>query len=767
MLPIFFALPAGAGIAALFLPKALQERLGWLSATVTASLFGLALAYLPRIADGGFVHFSYDWVNDAGVNFSFLLDGYSMFFTLLVAGMGTLIFFYSQEYMSRHPHRLKFYAWMLAFTGSMLGLVTSANLIVLYVFWEATTICSFFLIGLSDKEEQSRASAVQALVITSLGGLAMLAGFLLIYVAVGTFELPEIWARADAIRDSALAVPIAVLVGLGVVTKSAMVPFHIWLPSAMVAPTPVSAYLHSATMVKAGVFLAARMTPVFHGMAEWEGMLVGMGLVTLVVGGVLALRQTDLKALLAYSTVSQLGMMMALYGLGTELAAAAATLHLMSHATFKGAMFLIAGAVEHGTGTRNLERLGGLASAMPALATLATVAALSSGGIPPLNGFVSKEAMLGASLETEGWREWGVTATVVVGSAFTLAYSLRFLMGTFFGQARDADVHPHKPSMGLLAPIGVLAAAMVALGVYPALTERMLMSPAVAAVTQQLVHVELGLWHGVTRPLMLSVAAIAAGVSIYMVTDALNEMLSPVAARRTFERAYTGAVGWVERGLPRVFWRLQNGDLRTYVVVIVLFVIGLTALAATRVASIPLSDLFEGAELGVLDYALASLLVVGGAAMIFRRGRLESVINLGFVGMLVVSVFALYSAPDLALTQVLVELVMVLLFVLAFRKMLRVFHVSKKATTLAIQAMISAAFGAFVSLILLAVLATPQHPSIAPYFLEQAPTEGHSKNVVNSILIDFRGYDTLGEITVIALAALAAFAIVRAIKERG
>jgi len=733
---------------------------------VTAALFGLALAYLPRIADGGFVHFSYGWVGDAGVNFSFLLDGYSMFFTLLVAGMGTLIFFYSQEYMAQHPHRLKFYAWMLVFTGSMLGLVTSSNLMVLYVFWEATTISSFFLIGLSDKEEESRANAVQALVITSLGGLAMLAGFLLIYAEVGTFELPEIFARADVLRDSALAVPIAVLVGLGVVTKSAMVPFHTWLPSAMVAPTPVSAYLHSATMVKAGVFLAARMTPVFTGMPEWEGMLVGMGLVTLVVGGVLALRQTDLKALLAYSTVSQLGMMMALYGLGTELAAAAATLHLMSHAAFKGAMFLIVGAVEHGTGTRNLERLGGLAAAMPALATLAAVAALSSGGVPPLNGFVSKEAMLGASLEAEGWREWGVTTTLVMGSVVTLAYSLRFLIGTFFGHARDADVHPHNPSLGLLMPIGVLAATMVVLGVYPALTEGTLMSPAVSAVTQQLVHVDLGLWHGVTRPLTLSIAIIAAGVSTYIVMDAVNEMLTPVTARRTFERVYGGAVEWVESGLPRLFWHLQNGDLRVYVAAIILFAMGLTALAATRVTSIPLSDLFEGVDPGVLDYVLATLLAAAGVTMIFRRGRLESVINLGFVGMLVVSVFALYSAPDLALTQVLVELVMVLLFVLGFRKMLRVFHVSKKITTVGMQAAVSVAFGAFVALILLAVLVTPQHPSIAPYFLEQAPEGGHSKNVVNSILIDFRGYDTLGEITVIALAALAAYAIVRAIKER-
>ena len=767
MILLFFALPMGVGAVLPFLPSLLRRNLGLVSAGVTASLFGLALTQIPRVSDGRPPAFSFDWVPSMGVNLSFLLDGYALFFVLLITGIGSLIFLYSQQYMAHHPHRLKFYSWMLVFAGAMLGLVTSSNLIVLYLFWEMTTISSFFLIGLSDREEGSRWNAVQALVVTTLGSLTMLAGFLLIYVTLGTFELREIWARASELQESSLLIPTVALIIVGAVTKSALFPFHIWLPSAMVAPTPVSAFLHSATMVKAGVFLVARLTPVFVGVAQWEVTLVILGMATLVIGGVLALRQHDLKALLAYSTVSQLGMMVALYGLGTELAAQAATLHLMSHATFKGAMFLVAGAIEHETGTRDLRRLGGLVGAMPGLAVVATIAALSSGGIPPLSGFVSKEVLLDASLASSGVEGWLLPLVLVVGSVITLTYSLKFLLGAFFGRPRNVTRNHHRPSLALVLAPGVMAVAIVTIGVYPALVAGDLISPAVAAITQRPADVSLHLWNGFNLPLALSAVVIVAGIAAYPHIGRINDLLSPATTRGTFVRGYQAMVDFTYSAVPRIYWHLQNGDLRRYVVVIILVVMALATAGLIRADGPPFSDLTKDVDLGVLDYGLAALVGLGGIAIIFRRRRLEAVFNLGFVGILVAAIFALYSAPDLALTQIVVELLMVVLFMLGLRHMLRMFNVSAARSVVALQLIFSAAFGALVTVLLLAVLVTPQHPSISPFFIENTLAAAKAKNVVNTILVDFRGFDTLGEITVVAIAALAVFAMVRAIRERG
>ena len=767
MVLFFFALPIGAGALLPFLAPFLRRHVGWWATGVAAALFSLALTQVPRIADGRPIEFSFDWVPSLGVRFSFLLDGFSLFFVLLITGMGTLILFYSHEYMAHHQHREKFYGWMLVFTGAMLGLVTASNLIVLYFFWELTTIASFFLIGLSDREEESRWNAVQALVVTTLGSLAMMAGFLLIFTALGTMEIPQIWDRASELRQSFLLVPIVALVLVGVVTKSAIFPFHIWLPSAMVAPTPVSAYLHSATMVTAGVFLVARLTPAFGGVPEWEVPVVVLGMAALIVGGILALRQQDLKALLAYSTVSQLGMMMALYGLGTELAAAAATLHLLSHATFKGAMFLVAGAVEHGTGTRDLRLLGGLAGVMPALAGVAIIAALSSGGIPSLNGFVSKEAILDASLDTSGVGGWVLPLVLVVGSVITLAYSLKFLLGTFFGGPKHASLHSHRPPIGLVISPAVMAGAILALGVYPALMAADLISPAVTAITQQEVHVELALWHGFALPLALSAIVIVAGVAAYPYLGQINNLLSPAAARGTFVQGYQAFVDFMYNTVPRVYWHLQNGNLRVYVVVIILYTFGVVAAGLARAQGPPYSDLFSDVDLGVIDYSLASLLSLAGLVLLFRRGRLEAILNLSLVGLLVAAVFAVYSAPDLAVTQILVELLLAVLFVLGLRHMLRMVNVPFAKTAVTMQALVSLVFGGLVTLLVMAVLVSPQNPSIFPFFIENTETVGRAKNVVNTILIDFRGFDTLGEITVIGLAALAAFAMIRARRERG
>ncbi len=770
---LFFVVPMAAGAAAPFLPGFARRYLGIYAAAIMASLFGLALTQMPVSYGEDVRTFSFPWVPELGVNLSFLLDGYSLLFVLLITGIGTLIFLYSQRYMGHHTHIVKFYSWMLIFAGSMLGLVTSGNLIVLYLFWEMTTISSYFLIGLSDETGQARRNAMRALLITVFGGLAMLAGFVLIYITLGTFELSEVLARASEVRESPLLTPILILIMLGAVTKSAIFPLHIWLPSAMVAPTPVSAYLHSATMVKAGIFLVARFTHVFAGIPTWEVTLVVLGLATLIVGGMLALRQYDLKALLAYSTVSQLGMMIALYGLGTEVAEAAATFHLLSHAVFKAALFLIAGTIEYEVGTREVRSLEGLAYLMPGLAIVAAVVALSLGGIPPLSGFVSKEALLDAALHVPHSLDtfhWAAAVIFVLGSAVTLGYSLRFLIGAFGGRHRGPrSFRPSVPNALVFVP-GVLAAATVVIGVYPELVDEGLISPAVEALAGHSYKAGFHLWGGFKDALFLSIAAITLGIVVYKFHPLINLRVwvwlgRGLTHKGVAERAFEQAMIFLTRSLPRIYRQFQNGDLRRYITVVVISAMTLVVLALVRAGAPPFSRLVDDASFGVIDVALALFLAIGAAFLLFRRRPLEMVLVLGFVGALVTAAFALYSAPDLALTQLVIELLMVVLLVLGISKMLRVVNVASTRRALGVQLAFSAAFGVMVTFLLLAVLATPQHASISPFFLENSAALAKAKNVVNTILVDFRGFDTLGEIAVVGMAALAVFAMIRAARE--
>ncbi|MQF69080.1 DUF4040 domain-containing protein [SAR202 cluster bacterium AD-804-J14_MRT_500m] len=767
MILLFFALPAGAGILASLLTSRYQRYMGWGCGALMIALFGLALSQVPRISGGHPVVFSYQWVDELGVQFSFLLDGFSLLFVLLITAMGALIFFYSQEYMQKHPNSLKFYAWMLVFSGAMLGLVTASNLVVIYLFWEMTTISSFFLIGLTDQEEESRFNALQAMIVTTLGSLAMLAGFIILYQIFNTLEIAEIWARASELHGSSLAVPAAALIIIGVVAKSALMPFHIWLPSAMVAPTPVSAYLHSATMVTAGVFLVARLTPLFVGLNSWEVPIVTLGMGTLLIAGLLALRQQDLKALLAYSTVSQLGMMMALYALGTEVAALAASLHMLSHAVFKGGMFLVVGAIEHGVGTRDLRRLGGLISVMPVLGVIATLLALSSAGIPPLIGFVSKEALLEATLYAPGANGWLLPLLLAIGSVLTVAYSLKFLIGVFYGKARDSEINYHRIPLGLIVPPAFLAVVSVVFGIYPQMLTDTITIPAIRAVTQQDVHLYVALWHGLGLPLWISLGVISGGIVLFLNMSHLNDGLSPILLRKPVVTTYSRFVDLVNEPLIRLYRRVQHGDLRGYIVTIVIVTIVLVSFALMRSQTLLFKNLVDDVDLEVMDYGLAVLLMFSAIALAYRRTRLEGVFNLGLVGMLVVATFALYSAPDLALTLIVVEILTVVLFMLGLRKMLGMFNVDYRLSVRTLQILPSITFGAMVTLLVLWVLTTPQHSSIAPFFIENTEKIAHSKNVVNTILIDFRGFDTLGEITVIALAAIGVFAIAQAAKERG
>ena len=722
-------------------------------------MFGLV--QLAQISDGTTMEFRSEWVPYMGVDFSFILDGYSTLFLLMVSGIGSLIFLFSHEYMNSHKNRVKFYAWMLAFSGAMIGLVTSANLITLFLFWEMTTIASFFLIGLQDEEQDASWNAIQAFTLTLVGGLAMLAGFLLIYDALGTMEISEIAMRVSELHASNLLIPSAVLIMFGVFTKSALIPFHTWLPRAMVAPTPVSAYLHSATMVIGGVFLVGRFLSIFGGVQIWETMGLVGGLATLIMGGVIALKQTDLKALLAYSTISQLGIMVALYSIGTETAALAATIHLISHAVFKGGLFLVVGIVEHMSGTRDLDRLGGLARVSPLLGIIATLLVLSSGAVPPLAGFVSKELMLEASINSTGLEGWLLTIVFILGSIVTLAYSLKFLIPTFFSQPRKPiDSIRRIPSILFLAP-GVLAVFSLVFGVMPQLLGPNLLEPAMLAITGEQRVVHLALWNGFNLPFGFTIISIVFGFVTFNLLNKINRGLVLATSRSLFDGAYQHFLRFTYNGIPRIFWYLQNGDIRYYIISMVVF-LGILVFAAFYVAEeISLSLLLELDNLNPLGIILAVFLGLLGLLLVTRKGRLEAVFSLGMIGMTIAAVFALYSAPDLALTQILVELLMIVLFVLIFMRTLRMFNRSSRGILPGLDLIISIFFGAIVSVALMGVLSTPQTSSIATFFVDNSLIQANAKNVVNTILIDFRGFDTIGEITVIGIAALSCFAMLR------
>jgi multicomponent Na+:H+ antiporter subunit A len=700
-----------------------------------------------------------------GVAFSFVLDGYSTIFLLMISGIGSLIFLFSDEYMNSHKHRVKFYVWMLAFSGAMIGLVTSANLIILFLFWEMTTITSFFLIGLQDEEQDSTWNAIQAFTLTLIGGLAMLAGFLLIYDVLGTMEIPEITMRASELLASNSLIPIVVLIMLGVFTKSALIPFHTWLPRAMVAPTPVSAFLHSATMVTGGVFITGRFLSVFSGVQTWEMMGLVGGLATLLMGGILALKQTDLKALLAYSTISQLGIMVALYSIGTESAALAATIHLISHAIFKGGLFLVVGIVEHMSGTRDLNRLGGLAKASPLLAIIATLLVLSSGAVPPLVGFVSKELMLEAAINPTGLEGWLLLIVLVAGSIVTLAYSLKFLIPTFFSQpSKPIDSIKRIPRILFLAP-GVLAGLSLLFGVIPQLLGPNLLEPAMLAITgeQRVVHIVF--WNGFNLPFGFTIIATIFGFVSFKLLNRINKTLVLITSRSVFDEGYQHFVRFTYNAPPRIFWYLQNGDIRCYITAIVVF-LGILVLAAFSVAEgISLRFLLELGSLNPVGTILAVFLGLLSLMLVTRKGRLEAVFSLGMIGMAIAVIFALYSAPDLALTQILVELLMIVLFVLVFIKTLRMFNRNSTGQLNVLHMIISIFFGGIVSVTLMAVLSTPQTSSIATFFVDNSLIQANAKNIVNTILIDFRGFDTMGEITVIGIAALSCFAMLRSSKE--
>lgn len=758
-LAVIVLLPFLGAIAPALMIRAGRNACAASAGLVTLLSFALLLTHAPAVFRGEVVATRIDWIPSLGLNANFFLDGLGFFFAGLILFIGLLIIVYTRWYLSKEDAMGRFLTFLLLFQGAMVGIALSDNILLLLVFWELTSLSSFLLIGYWRHRPEARQGARMALIVTGTGGLSMIAGMLILGGIVGSYDLSVILKSGDAIKQSPHYVLALLLILGGCFTKSAQFPFHFWLPHAMAAPTPVSAYLHSATMVKAGVFLLARLWPAMAGTEAWFYLVATTGLVTMVIAAWIALFKDDLKALLAYSTVSHLGLVTMLLGFGTPIAAVAAVLHIINHATFKAALFLSTGIVEHETGTRDTRRLGGLMTLMPITATIATIAAASMAGVPPLNGFLSKEMMLDVSWHTL-WlgTSWAVPVAATVGALLSAAYSFRYVAHVFLGPVRtDYPQAPHDPPIGLWAPPALLAVLVVSIGLFP-----VAMAGALVAVTSSAVvggalpAFELALWHGLTPALGASVAAIAGGAILlwrYRVVNLVRLALPRPEAKPIFE----GAINALARCCSCATDAIHNGSLQRYLALIVA-----TALVLGAVGFLDATHA-RGAR-GTIPVSVAAvagwcLLIAATLAMVLlHRQRLVSLVLMAVVGLMVSLAFLYFSAPDLALTQISVDVVSVILLLLALNMLPKATPAESGGIRRARDGILATVAGLGVGSLVWFVL-TRDLDSISRYYLEQSYPKGGGTNVVNVILVDFRGFDTFGEIIVLGIAALAIYAL--------
>ncbi|MGM0521277.1 MAG: monovalent cation/H+ antiporter subunit A [Pseudomonadota bacterium] len=735
-----------------------------LTAIVPAIALLLTLSQVPALLDGETLRFSAAWLPELGLDLALRLDGLTLLFNLLILGIGLLILLYAHFYLSPEEPYGRFYAYLLLFMASMVGIAMSDNLILLWLFWELTSISSFLLIGFWSHLSDARKGARMALTVTGAGGLALLAGFLLLGDIAGSFDLNVVLASGDAILADPRYPVMLVLVLLGAFTKSAQFPFQFWLPHAMAAPTPVSAYLHSATMVKAGIFLMARLHPAIAGSELWTVIVSLVGTATLLYGAWFALFKTDLKGILAFSTVSHLGLITVLLGIGSPMAVVAALFHILNHATFKAALFMSAGIIDHETGTRELKQLGGLKKTMPVTALLTTLAAAAMAGVPLFNGFLSKEMFFTETVATPvlGGLSWLLPALATLGGILSVAYSLRLVHAVFYKPARKAPPKaPHEPPHLMRLPVEILVVLCVVVGILPGLMATGLLDLATQAVLGESFDFYLSIWHGVNLPLMMSLAALVFGAVMYWRHSDLRQFTQTfvgVDARRTFERALVALGYWAERCVAVV----EGNSLQRYMGLLLFsaFVMGVIGLAQIT----DLTGALGNQPVDAMALLGAGMLIFGGlATAATHRYRLISLLMLSVVGLFVALTFARFSAPDLALTQLSVEVVTMILLMLALFFLPQKTPQESSPLRNVRDILLASALGLVVASLNYAVL-TRETLSISDFFIENSKPGGGGYNVVNVILVDFRGFDTLGEITVLALAGLAIFKLLNRLR---
>ncbi|MFO7953735.1 putative monovalent cation/H+ antiporter subunit A [Thioalkalivibrio sp.] len=731
---------------------------GWVLGLLPAALFVYFLSFLPAVSSGESIVLAWPWLPGLDIQLSFLVDGLSLLFALLISGIGFFIVTYAGRYLEGDRDLGRFYVIILAFMGSMLGLVLADNLVAMFVFWELTSITSYLLIGYNHESADARKYALQGLFVTAGGGLALLAGIVMLALAGGSWELSEILNNGDAVREHALYLPLLILILLGAFTKSAQVPFHFWLPNAMAAPTPVSAYLHSATMVKAGVYLMARLNPSLGGTDIWFTLLALFGAVTMFTGVFLAFRSTGVKKVLAYSTVMALGTLTMLIGIGTETALMAAMAFLLAHSLYKGALFLVAGILDHEAGAKDFLQTGGLRSALPVTAAFTILAALSLGGVIPLFGFVAKELMLEAVLDAPslgGILGLLAVLTAILGVAVAAIVGIR----PWFGAKVDTPRTPHHEApVAMLAGPAVLASLGLIFGLGPGLADEGLINAAAASVQGAPVDGYLALWHGLNWPLAISAFSLVAGGVLFWRWEQARHALAWVdrAAEYGPEKGYfkmmDGLVALSE-------WQtrvLQNGYLRYYVIVIVTMTAGLVGVTA-QLFDVAVGQI-DWAALQIHEIAILTILVSSMLFAVLTRSRLGAVVALGSMGFTVALIYVLYSAADVGITQVLVETLTVILLVLVLFRLPGFLNLS--STGLHIRdAGIALVMGGMITLLILSTLDARLFDSISQYFIDESMPSGYGRNIVNVVLVDFRALDTLGEIFVLALAAIGVYAM--------
>ncbi|MDQ3190960.1 MAG: putative monovalent cation/H+ antiporter subunit A [Bacteroidota bacterium] len=716
------------------------------------------LNLLPQISGGVPVVEFNEWVPVLDVNFSFYADGLSVLFAIIISSIGFLIILYSGEYMNKDKDAGRFYLFILLFMASMLGLVLAGNIICLFIFWELTSISSFFLIGHKHKEENSRKAALQALLVTGGGGLLLLVGLIIMGQVAGTYEFSELLNNTEIIRHNAAYVPVLFLIAAGAFTKSAQFPFHFWLPNAMSAPTPVSAYLHSATMVKAGVYLLARMSPILGETVLWNNLLMYTGAITMFTGAVMAVLQKDLKKILAYSTVSSLGTLVLLIGIGGEFAIKAAIVFLIIHSLYKGSLFLIAGSIDYSIGTRDISKLGGINKFMPFLALAGVLAALSYSGIPPLLGFIGKELIYEAAL-TVGEGSSLFIGLAVVANILLVVTAINTGIKPFFGKNPISNTPKKLPFLLWFIP-AILAFTGLLLGIFPRILANAFVSQAVSAVLSIKIEVELALWHEFNVVLFLSILTVALGVGLYFLK------LYRLENNKYLEIIYnTGPEKWYDWSINSTLSfanlqtrLLQNGYLRHYLLAIILFLLLLLVIAIFMHLSPPFDFYFK--NIMVYEFFIGITIVIATIAVVVTKSRLMAVASLGLAGYGLALIFVLFGAPDIAMTQFTIDTLTVILFVLILYKLPQFSTMSSYIVRVR-DMIIALITGTIITFIILYVTSSPSDPALKTYFAQNSYVLAHGRNVVNVILVDFRNLDTLVEITVLAVAAIGVYALLK------
>ncbi|MEK5298348.1 Na+/H+ antiporter subunit A [Bacillus sp. FSL R5-0659] len=760
---------------------------GWFVLILPILLFTYFIQMLHITSNGRTLFSQAEWIPSLGMNFTVYVDGLSLLFALLITGIGALVVLYSIFYLSKEKEQLgSFYTYLLMFMTAMLGVVLSDNMVVLYLFWELTSISSFLLIGYWYKRERSRYGATKSLLITVFGGLAMLGGFILIYLITDSFSIREAVNQLQLIMASPYFIPAMILILIGAFTKSAQFPFYIWLPDAMEAPTPVSSYLHSATMVKAGIYLVARFSPIFAISEVWFWTISIVGLVTLFWGSFHAVRQNDLKAILAYSTVSQLGMIMLMLGVGAAAihennpaffgaAILAAIFHLINHATFKGSLFMAAGIIDHETGTRDIRKLGGLMTIMPITFTITLIGTFSMAGLPPFNGFLSKELFFTSMIRISDISftdvsTWGaiIPALAWLASVFTFIYSMMLLFKTFRGRLNidQLEKKPHEAPIGMLIPPIILAALVVTFFFFPNILAYSVIEPAIAAIIPEAIEtgsrfsVKIEAWHGFQPELYMTIGVVVLGTIGYLTLSKWRPMYNIFKEKWSFNALYDRSLIGLEKGSYRLTNSYMTGFLRDYLV----YVFGFMIIVIGGVMFYQQAFSFQtdqAASIGTYEVILSLVMVAATIATVFASSRLTAIIALGVMGYTLSLFFVIFRAPDLALTQLIIETISVALFLLCFYHLPKLSLKQKTRRFKMTNFIISLGVGVVVTCLAFASTSQQSLDTISTYFIENSYKLAGGDNIVNVILVDFRGFDTLFEITVLAIAALGIYGLLK------